>query len=159
MEIGTCRVHILGVTTNPTGQWTTQQTRNLIADVGERAAQFKFLIRDRDTKFTDAFDAVFASIGARTIKSPVRSPRANCYAERFIGSLRRECLDLTLVFGVGHLRSVLASYQAHFNDHRPHQGRKQRPPNHDPDRVIDLATPILRREVLGGLIGEYQRAA
>ena len=79
--------------------------------------------------------------------------------ERFIGSLRRECLDLTLVFGVDHLRSVLASYQAHFNDHRPHQGRKQRPPNHDPDRVIDLATPILRREVLGGLIGEHQRAA
>jgi len=102
---------------------------------------------------------VFASIGAGTIKTPVRSPRANCYAERFIGSLRRECLDLTLVFGVHHVRSVLASYQAHFNDHRPHQGRKQRRPNHDPDRVIDLTAPILRREVLGGLIGEYQRAA
>jgi transposase InsO family protein len=102
---------------------------------------------------------VFASIGARTIKTPVRSPWANCYAERFIGDLRGDCLDLTLVFGAHHLRSVLASYQAHFNEHRPHQGRKQRPPDHDPDRVIDLATPILRREVLGGLIGQYQRAA
>ena len=111
------RVHILGVTTNPTGQWTTQQARNLFAASGE------------------------------------------LLCERFIGSLRGECLDLTLVFGVHRLRSVLASYQAHFNDHRPHQGRKQRPPNHDPDRVIDQAAPILRREVLGGLIGEYQQAA
>ena len=113
MEIGTRRVHILGVTTNPTGQWTTQRARNLVADVGEGAAQFRFLIRDRDTKFTAAFDAVFASIGARTIKTPVRSPRPTAMRNGSIGSLRRECLDLTLVFGVYHVCSVLASYQAH----------------------------------------------
>lgn len=101
---------------------------------------------------------MFASIGVRTIKTPVRAPRANAFAERFVGTLRRECLDLQLIVGERHLDAVLNEYEAHYNDHRPHQGREQRPPNHEPDRVIDLTGPIRRREVLGGLIGEYQRA-
>jgi putative transposase len=105
------------------------------------------------------FDGVFASIGARVIKTPVRAPRANAYAERFVGTARREFLDHILIVNERHLRTVLAGVAAHYNGHRPHQGRDQRAPNDDPDRVIDLAAAIRRRQVLGGLVNEYHRAA
>ena len=159
MEIQTRAVYILGVTAHPTGAWTTQQARNLLMDLGDRAGRFKFLIRDRDSKFTTAFDEVFGWNGTRVITTPVRSPRANAFAERFVGTLRRECLDHVLVLGEQHLRKVLAEYARHYNGHRPHQGLKQEPPLHQPSHMLDITARIERRQVLGGLISEYRRAA
>jgi transposase InsO family protein len=159
MEIQTRRVHILGVTAHPTGAWTAQQARNLLMDIGERAERFKFLIRDRDAKFTTAFDEVLAGHGARIIKTPVRSPQANSFAERYVGTLRRECLDHLLIHGEQHLRQVLAEYAQHYNEHRPHQAREQRPPLHEPGQPIDLIARINRRHAVQGLISEYRRAA
>jgi putative transposase len=158
MEIQTRRVHILGVTAHPTGAWTAQQARNLLMDVGERATRFRFLIRDRDSKFTAAFDDVLAGAGVRIIKTPVRSPRANSFAERYIGTLRRECLDHLLIHGERHLRQILAEYARHYNEHRPHQSREQRPPSHEPGQRIDMTARIRRRQVVHGLINEYRRA-
>jgi putative transposase len=159
MEIQTRQVHILGVTAHPTGAWTAQQARNLLMDLGERAARFRFLIRDRDSKFTAAFDQVLAGNGARAIKTPARSPQANSFAERYVGTLRRDCLDHLLIHGEGHLRRVLAEYAQHYNEHRPHQSREQRPPLHEPGQPIDMTARIVRRQVVHGLISEYRRAA
>jgi putative transposase len=119
MEIQTRRVYILGITAHPTGQWTAQQARNLLMELGERAGQFEFLIRDRDSKFTPVFDDVFAGNGGRIIKTPIRSPRANSFAERYVGTLRRECLDHLLIYGEQHLRQILVEYSQHYNEHRP----------------------------------------
>jgi transposase InsO family protein len=159
IEIETRAVHILGATGHPTGAWTAQQARNLLMDLGERAGRFRFLIRDRDNKFTTTFDDVFAGNGIRVIKTPVRSPRANSYAERFVGTLRRECLDHVLILGERHLRSVLAEYARHYNWHRPHQGLQQEPPRCEPSHAVDITARIERRQVLDGLISEYRRAA
>ncbi len=159
MEIETRRVHILGVTANPTGAWTAQQARNLLMDLGERAGRFKFLIRDRDSKFTAVFDAVFTGNGTRIIKTPVRSPRANSFAERYAGTLRRGCLDHLLIHSERHLWQILGEYSRHYNMHRPHQSREQRPPLHQPGQTIDMTAGIKRRQVVNGLISEYSRAA
>ena len=159
MEIQTRRVHILGVTACPTGPWTAQQARNLLMDLGGRAARFSFLIRDRDSKFTTVFDEVFAGNGVRILKTPVRSPRANSFAERYAGTLRRECLDHLLIYGERHLRRILAEYARHYNEHRPHQSREQRPPLHEPGQPVDITGRIRRRQVVHGLINEYRRAA
>jgi putative transposase len=159
MEIETRRVHILGATANPTGMWTVQQARNLLMDLGERAGRFKFLIRDRDGKFSVAFDQVFIGCGVRILKIPPRAPRANCYAERFAGTLRRECLDHLLIYGERHLRRLLAEFERHYNDHRPHRSRDQKPPLHEPGRVIDMTAPVRRAKAVSGLINQYRRAA
>ena len=159
MEIRTRRVHILGVTAHPTGAWAAQQARNLLMDLGERAGQFKFLIRDRDSKFTSVFDDVFVGNGVGIIRTPARSPRANSFAERYAGTLRRECLDHLLIHGEQHLRRILAEYAQHYNDHRPHQARAQRPPLHKPGQAIDVTARIKRRQAVHGLISEYRRAA
>jgi putative transposase len=159
MEIQTRAMHILGVTAHPTGAWMAQQARNLLMDPGERASGSRFLIRDRDSKFTAAFDGVFSGNGTRVIKTPVRSPRANSYAEQFVGTLRRECLDHMLILGERHLRGVLAEYARHYNGHRPHQGLQQEPPQPQSSKTTDITARIERRQVLGGLISEYRRAA
>jgi transposase InsO family protein len=159
MEIQTRRVHILGITAHPTGTWTAQQARNLLMDLGERAARFRFLIRDRDSKFTTMFDEVFVGNGVRVIKTPVRSPQANSFAERYVGTLRRECLDHLLIHGERHLRQILAEYARHYNEHRPHQSREQRPPLHEPGQPVDVTARIRRRQVVHGLTNEYRRAA
>jgi putative transposase len=159
MEIESRAVHVLGVSAHPAGAWTAQQARNLLMDLGERAGQFKFLIRDRDSKFTTAFDGVFSGNGTRVIKTPVRSPRANSFAERFVGTLRRECLDHVLILGERHLRKILAEYTRHYNGHRPHQGLQQKPPLRQPGHPVDISVRIERRQILGGLISEYRRAA
>jgi putative transposase len=159
IEVGSRCVHILGVTAHPDGPWTTQQIRNLLMDLGDRAADFRFLVRDRAGQFTASFDAALASTGIQAVKIPPRSPRANAYAERFVLTARTEVTDQMLIFGQRHLQAVLAKYETHYNGRRPHRSRHLHPPHPD-HPAADLSQKRIKRQpVLGGLINEYERAA
>jgi len=159
IEHGQRRVHIAGITAHPTGAWVTQQARNLLMDLGDQAEQFRFLIRDRDSKFTAALDAVFTGADIGIIRTPVRAPRANAIAERWIGTLRRECLDHLLITGPRHLAQVLQEFVEHYNTHRPHRSLRQQPPaGRTPPPSTAIVRP-LRRDRLGGLVHEYVKVA
>ncbi len=160
IEHGTRRVHLAGITAHPAGAWVTQQARNLLMDLEGQADGLKFLIRDRDTKFTAAFDAVFNATGVRIIQTPVQAPRANAIAERWIASARHECLDRMLIIGERHLRLVLGEYANHYNAHRPHRTLHQNPPAGRADPAAAVTNMrVFRRDRLGGLIHEYAQVA
>ena len=157
IELGSRRVHLAGFTTNPTGAWVTQQARNLsFTGLLERT---RFLIHDRDSKFSAAFDEVFRSEGIRVIRTPVRAPRANAYAERFVRTVRAECLDWLLILGRRHLEHVLRRYVTHYNTERPHRALALLPPADSHTRNHPHANTIERHDLLGGLIHEYRAAA
>ena len=159
LEVGSRYVHILGITPNPDGLWTTQQARNLLMDLGERVEQFTFLIRDRAGQFTATFDTVLADAGVTVCKIPPRSPRANAFAERFVLTARSEITDRVLIFGERHLRRTLGEYTRHYNQRRPHRALDLRPPRSDRPTIDLTHQRIKRRPILGGLITEYERAA
>ncbi len=159
IEINTRYVHILGTTTNPEGPWTTQQARNLIADLDDQAAEFRFLIRDRAGQFTASFDTVLADAAITIVKIPPRCPQANAYAERFVRTVRAELTDRMLIFGQRHLRRMLTEYVCHYNHQRPHRGQALRPPSPAQSARTDALAPVIRLPILGGLINEYHPAA
>jgi len=162
IELASRRVHLAGCTANPTGAWVTQQARQFPWKLHDHPSEFKFLIRDRDSKFTRDFDAVFASEGTRVIKTPGRAPQANAIAERFVGTVRAECLDWLLIAGRRHLERVLRVYADHYNSHRPHRSRELSPPQPTEPRlhaIEGVGISCHRRDRLGGLIHEYSIAA
>ena len=162
IELGSRRVHLGGVTNHPTGLWVTQQARNLAAVLGDQATACKFLIRDRDAKFTKAFDDVWRLTGTEIIRTPVQAPNANAVAERWVGTVRRECLDQLLIVGHQQLARVLRRYVEHYNQRRPHRSLAHATPVPS-ERTEARSAPSLgrlrRRDVLGGLIHEYESAA
>ncbi len=162
IELDTRRVHLAGVTDHPTGLWVAQQARNLGSGLGDQAAAFKFLIRDRDAKFTRAFDDVWRSTGTRIIRTPVQAPNANAVAERWVGTVRRECLDQLLIVGCPHLVRVLRRYVEHYNRRCPHRSLAHATPLPSERAEVRSAPNVgrlRRRDVLGGLIHEYEHAA
>jgi len=162
IELDTRQVHLAGVTANPNGQWVTQQARNLLLVLGEQGRRARFVLRDRDTKFSRSFDDVFCSEGGKVLVTPVQAPKANAYAERWVRTVRAECLDWLLVVGRSHLEQILRVYVQHYNRHRPHRALMLRWPDPLARPTIlgqDDRRVVRRRDLLGGLLHEYRRAA
>jgi len=157
IEVGTRRVHLAGMTTNPTAAWTTQAARNLLM-AWDRP--IRCLIRDHGSQFTPSFDTVFTAVGAEVIATPPRAPQANAYAERWVRTVRHELLDRTLIWNQRQLAHLLEEFVAHHNTHRPHRSLVQLAPDDDPDSpVADITTAVRRTTTCGGLINEYRPAA
>jgi transposase InsO family protein len=159
MEVGTRTVHILGVTAHPTAAWATQLARNLLTDLGQRSQGFRYLLRDRDSRYTKAFDAVFTADDIQILKSAPQTPRMNAHAERAIRTVRAECADRLLIYNEQHLRHVLAEYVEHYNTGRPHRALQLRAPGDDPNVIPFPAQRIQRHNILNGLIHEYRSEA
>jgi putative transposase len=162
IELGTRRVHLAGVTANPDAAWVTQQARNLLLRLEDQTRRVRFLIRDRDTKFCRGFNDVFRSEGAKVLVTPVQAPNANAYAERWVRTVRTECLDWLLIVSRGHLEQVLRIYVRHYNEHRPHRALGLEPPNPSAGPTLmseARRARVRRRDLLGGALHEYQRAA
>ena len=161
IDHATRRIRILGVTAHPDNAWVTQMARNLLMDLDAHLDTVKFLLRDRDTKFTAAWDAVFTSTGIRILRSPIRAPRANAIMERWIGGCRRELLDHTLIWNQQHLLRVLRDYETHHNQHRPHRSLGQAAPLRPlPEPVTDLETiRVHRHDRVGSIVHEYTLAS
>jgi putative transposase len=162
IELATRRVHLAGVTSNPDGAWVTQQARNLFLATADGGQRLRFVLRDRDAKFCRGFDDVFGAEGAEVLVTPVQAPNANAYAERWIRTVRAECLDWLLIISSGHLEQVLRIYVEHYNRHRPHRALGLEPPG--PSAGLTLVgearrARVRRRDLLGGLLHEYRRAA
>ena len=160
IEHATRRIRILGVTLHPTGEWTAQQARNLLMDLGEQAHRVKFMIRDRGSNYTAAYNAVLADAGIRTVLCNVRTPRMNAIAERWIGGCRRELLDRTLIWNQAHLRRILREYETHHNRHRPHRSLDSAAPLKPLPEPVDLEQYRVRKQTrVGGLVNEYRLVA
>jgi putative transposase len=159
LEVSDRYRHVLSVTAHPDGPWTTQQARNLVMDLGEHDARFRFLVRDRAGQFAASFDPVLADARIEVVKTPPRCPRANCFAKRLVLTVRTKLTDRMLIFGERHLRRALAAYTAHYNMQRPHRALQLHPPR--PGSPVPQPAPsrIRRRPVLGGLLNEYEPAA
>jgi putative transposase len=157
ISLATRRIEYIASTSNPDSRWVTQQARNLVMQVGDEHP-FRFLVHDRDAKFTHAFDAIFRTEGIKVIRTPIQAPNANAHAERLVRTLRADCLDRILVLGRRHLEHVLLVYRRHYNEHRPHRALDLSPPNGRDPTPLNSPDRPKRRDLLGGLIHEYEAA-
>ena len=157
ISLATRRVEYVACTSNPDGGWVAQQARNLVMQLGDEQP-FRFLIHDRDAKFSHAFDEVFRGEGVKVIRTPIQAPNANAHAERWVRTLRADCLDRILILGRRHLEQVLRIYCQHYNQHRPHRALRLLPPNGRDPTPLNATVRLHRRDLLGGLIHEYEAA-